>query len=68
MHGNLEPEENVFDSEPKWDIEDIKKAFIDNAKDYDRIMKKEKDDECVCRNSIVYGYRYSSHILSGKVV
>ena len=45
MHGNLEPEENVFDSEPKWDIEDIKKAFIDNAEDYDRIMKKEKDDD-----------------------
>tara|TARA_B100001123_G_C14546603_1_gene724435 strand:+ start:207 stop:323 length:117 start_codon:yes stop_codon:yes gene_type:complete len=31
--------------EIEWDIEDIKKAFIDNAKDYDRIMKKEKDDE-----------------------
>ena len=46
MHGNLEPEENVFsESEPKWDIEEMKKAFIDNAKDYDRIMKKEKDDE-----------------------
>ena len=29
MHGNLEPEENVW---PEWDIEDMKKAFIDNAK------------------------------------
>ena len=31
MHGNLEPEENVFDSEPKWDIEDIKQSYIDAA-------------------------------------
>ncbi len=45
MHGNLEPEESVFESEPKWDIEDIKQAFIDNATDYDRLMKKEAQDE-----------------------
>ena len=45
MHGNLEPEENVFPSELKWDIEDMKQAFINNAKDYDRIMKKEEEDE-----------------------
>jgi hypothetical protein len=45
MHGNLEPEESVFESEPTWDIEDIKQAFIDNAKDYDRLMKKEAQDE-----------------------
>ena len=45
MHGNLEPEESDFPSEPKWDIEDIKKAFIDNAKDYDKIMKQQKEEE-----------------------
>ena len=45
MHGNLEPEENVFSSEPEWDIEDIKKAFIDNAKDYDRIMKQQSEEK-----------------------
>ena len=45
MHGNLEPEENVFSSEPEWDIEDIKKAFIDNAKDYDKIMKQQREEE-----------------------
>ena len=28
MHGNLEPEESVW---PDWDIEDIKKAFIDKS-------------------------------------
>ena len=37
MHGNLEPEENVFsdkkedDDEIKWDIEDMKNAFKDAA-------------------------------------
>ena len=45
MHGNLEPEENVFDSEPKWDIEDMKQDYLDNAEEYDRLMKKEKKDE-----------------------
>ena len=45
MHGNLEPEESVFDSEPKWDIEDCKKAYLDNAKEYDRLMKEEEKDE-----------------------
>tara|TARA_B100001250_G_C19187030_1_gene523512 strand:+ start:307 stop:450 length:144 start_codon:yes stop_codon:yes gene_type:complete len=47
MHGNLEPEENVFPSEPKWDIEELKKAYLDSAEEYDRIMKKgeEEDDE-----------------------
>ena len=35
------------DDEIVWDIEDIKQAYIDNAKEYDRIMKKEdtKNDE-----------------------
>ena len=45
MHGNLEPEEKVFPSDPKWDIEDFKKAYLDNAKEYDRLMKKEEEDE-----------------------
>ena len=45
MHGNLEPEENVFPSEPKWDLEDLKKAYLDSAKEYDRIMKKQEDNE-----------------------
>ena len=45
MHGNLEPEENVFESEPKWDLEDCKKAYLDNAKEYDRLTKKKDDGE-----------------------
>ena len=45
MHGNLEPEEKVLESQPDWDIEDMKKAFLDNAKDYDKIMKQQKEDE-----------------------
>ena len=45
MHGNLEPEENVFPSEPKWDIEELKKAYLDSAEEYDRIMKKKEDDD-----------------------
>ena len=36
----MEEEEKI-----EWDIEDIKQAFIDNAKDYDRLMKKEAQDE-----------------------
>ena len=36
MHGNLEPEENVFQDKEKekeieWDIEDMKKSIIDSA-------------------------------------
>ncbi len=45
MHGNLEPEEKVLDSQPDWDIEDLKKAYLDNAKEYDRLMGKEEEDE-----------------------
>ncbi len=45
MHGNLEPEESVFDSEPKWDLEELKQAYLRNAEEYDRIMKKEEEDE-----------------------
>ena len=29
----------------EWDIEDMKRAFIDNAKDYDKIMKQQKKEE-----------------------
>ena len=45
MHGNLEPEENVFPSEPKWDLEELKQAYLRNAEEYDRLMKKEDGDE-----------------------
>jgi hypothetical protein len=34
---NTEPQNN---DEIVWDIEDIKKAFIDSAENYDRIMKE----------------------------
>tara|TARA_Y100001970_G_scaffold256202_1_gene333684 strand:+ start:2284 stop:2415 length:132 start_codon:yes stop_codon:yes gene_type:complete len=34
---NTEPQNN---DEIVWDIEDIKKAFVDSAKDYQRIMKE----------------------------
>ena len=36
MH--TEPQNNG--DEIVWDIEDIKKAFFDNAEDYQRIMKE----------------------------
>jgi len=29
----------------EWDIEDMKRAFIDNAKDYDKIMKQQKKEQ-----------------------
>tara|TARA_B100000287_G_scaffold108096_1_gene100334 strand:- start:232 stop:372 length:141 start_codon:yes stop_codon:yes gene_type:complete len=45
MHGNLEPEENVFPSEVKWDLEDCKKAYLDSAEEYDRLTKKEEQDD-----------------------
>ena len=34
---NTEPQNN---DEIVWDIEDIKKAFVDGAEDYHRIMKE----------------------------
>ena len=34
---NTEPQNN---DEIVWHIEDIKKAFVDNAEDYQRIMKE----------------------------
>ena len=49
MHGNLEPEENVFldnekEEEIEWDIEDMKKSYKEGAKDYDRIIKQMQDE------------------------
>ena len=41
MHGNLEPDEDVVN----WDIEQIKKAYKEGAKDYDRIMKEMEDEK-----------------------
>tara|TARA_B100000287_G_scaffold400006_1_gene418829 strand:+ start:926 stop:1066 length:141 start_codon:yes stop_codon:yes gene_type:complete len=41
MHGDLEPEEKVL----KWDIEEIKKSYIEGAKDYDRLMKEMEDEK-----------------------
>ena len=41
MHGDLEPEEQVL----KWDIEDMKKSYIEGAKDYDRLMKEMEDEK-----------------------
>ena len=35
---------SVFD-DPKWGVEECKKAFLDSAEEYDRIMKKEKKDD-----------------------
>ena len=48
MHSDLDALDNFLErneSEPKWDIEDCKKAYLDNAKEYDRLMKKEEKDE-----------------------
>ena len=41
MHGNLEPDEDVLD----WDIEQIKKSYVEGAKDYDRLMKEMEDEK-----------------------
>ena len=41
MHGDLEPEEKVL----KWDIEEMKKCYIEGAKDYDRLMKEMEDEK-----------------------
>ena len=46
MHGDLDALDNFLEkNEPKWDIEDCKKAYLDNAKEYDRLMKEEEKDE-----------------------
>tara|TARA_B100001250_G_scaffold9326_1_gene8108 strand:- start:89 stop:199 length:111 start_codon:yes stop_codon:yes gene_type:complete len=36
----MEEEEKI-----EWDLEELKKAYIRNAEDYDKLMKKEDDDE-----------------------
>ena len=36
----MEEEEKI-----EWDLEELKQAYIRNAEEYDRIMKKEDDDE-----------------------
>ena len=38
---NTEPENN---DEIVWDIEDLKKAIIDSAEDYQRIIKETQDE------------------------
>ena len=29
----------------EWDLEELKKAYIRNAEDYDKIMKQQKEEE-----------------------
>ena len=29
----------------EWDLEELKKAYIRNAEDYDRLMKQQKEEE-----------------------
>ena len=36
----MEEEEKI-----EWDLEEIKQAYIRNAEEYDRIMKKEMEDD-----------------------
>ena len=36
----MEEEEQI-----KWDLEDLKKAYLDSAEEYDKLMKKEDKDE-----------------------
>ena len=36
----MEEEEKI-----EWDLEELKKAYIRNAEEYDKLMKKEEDDE-----------------------
>ena len=36
----MEEEEKI-----EWDLEELKKAYIRNAEDYDKLMKKEDDDD-----------------------
>ena len=38
---NTEPQNN---DEIVWDIEDLKKAIIDSAEDYQRIIKETQDE------------------------
>lgn len=36
----MEEEEKI-----EWDLEELKKAYIRNAEDYDKLMKKEEEDD-----------------------
>ena len=36
----MEEEEKI-----EWDLEELKQAYIRNAEDYDKLMKKEEDDD-----------------------
>ena len=36
----MEEEEKI-----EWDLEELKKAYLASAEEYDRLMKKEKDDD-----------------------
>ena len=36
----MEEEEKI-----EWDLEELKQAYIRNAEEYDRIMKKEMEDD-----------------------
>ena len=36
----MEEEEQI-----KWDLEDLKKAYLDSAEEYDKLMKKEEEDD-----------------------
>ena len=36
----MEEEEKI-----EWDLEDLKKAYLDSAEEYDKLMKKEDNDE-----------------------
>ena len=38
----MEEEESV---DIEWDIEDCKKAYLDSAEEYDRIIKKKEEEE-----------------------
>ena len=36
----MEEEEKI-----EWDLEELKQAYLRNAEEYDRIMKKEEEEE-----------------------
>ena len=36
----MEEEEKI-----EWDLEELKQAYIRNAEEYDKLMKKEEDDD-----------------------
>ena len=37
--------QNEEDTNIEWDVEELKKAYLRSAEEYDKLMKKEKDDE-----------------------